>query len=415
MHCPGCRADLGELDPHWASWCESCEWGVDPTPVEDWSSPIDRWWQRRLNALSAREHARLLANGLSDGPSVDHRLVLALAAAVHLVSALVAVGVVLVLIGPVWGGFKVVLAIIGAGLVYVLLPRPRREEELGEPLSRQDAPELWSLVDEAARAVGTPSPDRIELVPWVKAAYGRVGWRRGRVLLLGYPLWAGLTRQGRVALLGHELGHEATGDLTRGLFVGGAVDALAEWRGLLRTPRLSTDGSAQGFLVIVARLLVVLLSPVLLLLLTLEVALDSLSSRAHQYYEHTSDDLGADLAGKQGALDVQQLLLGTDVLELATSVPLRSDPGADLWQAVEQHLASVPERERTRQPLLARRTLQSVDDEHPPTYRRLELLTARADSPARLVLDATRDEAIKAELQAHEPRVRRQLLDASWS
>ncbi|HEY7296021.1 MAG TPA: M48 family metalloprotease [Dehalococcoidia bacterium] len=72
------------------------------------------------------------------------------------------------------------------------------------------------LTGAIARELHMATINEIAVTPASNAAFGRMGWRRRRVLLLGQPLPLTLDSQERVALLGHELGHGVNGDAVRG-------------------------------------------------------------------------------------------------------------------------------------------------------------------------------------------------------
>lgn len=107
----------------------------------------------------------------------------------------------------------VTIAVAGA-IVVALWQVIRAKPELpsGLPVSPQQAPELWSSVNELARELKTRAPDQILLVPDVNAAVteetkllGLLGGRR--TMLLGVPLLQGLTVAQLRSVLAHELGH----------------------------------------------------------------------------------------------------------------------------------------------------------------------------------------------------------------
>ncbi len=107
----------------------------------------------------------------------------------------------------------VTIAVTGAiavALWRVIKAKP--ELPSGLPVSRQQAPELWSIVGELASELKTREPDQILLVPDVNAAVteeakllGLLGGRR--TMLLGVPLLQGLTVAQLRSVLAHELGH----------------------------------------------------------------------------------------------------------------------------------------------------------------------------------------------------------------
>ena len=86
------------------------------------------------------------------------------------------------------------------------------QQPAGAPLTRDDQPALWRVVDELAAAAGTRAPDDVRLVVGVNAVAWEqtrmVGLRTGRrYLLIGLPLVAGLTVGELRAMIAHELGH----------------------------------------------------------------------------------------------------------------------------------------------------------------------------------------------------------------
>ena len=91
-----------------------------------------------------------------------------------------------------------------------------------------------------AAEIGARGVDTIVVEPDVNAAVTTYGPRR-RVLHLGLGLWAVLTPRQKVALLGHELGHFANGDIRHGVVVGSALHTLRLW-----VVVLLARGSATG-------------------------------------------------------------------------------------------------------------------------------------------------------------------------
>jgi Zn-dependent protease with chaperone function len=88
----------------------------------------------------------------------------------------------------------------------------RRPEPVGIPVTRQDAPQLWTLLDGAASAAGTRVPDRVTVVADAAAKIiertrllGLVGGRRD--LYLGLPLLQAWDEAHLRAVAAHELGH----------------------------------------------------------------------------------------------------------------------------------------------------------------------------------------------------------------
>jgi Zn-dependent protease with chaperone function len=88
----------------------------------------------------------------------------------------------------------------------------RRPEPVGIPVTREDAPQLWALLDGAAAAAGTRVPDRVTIVADAAAKViergrllGVFGGRRD--LYLGLPLLQAWDEAHLRAVAAHELGH----------------------------------------------------------------------------------------------------------------------------------------------------------------------------------------------------------------
>jgi Zn-dependent protease with chaperone function len=88
----------------------------------------------------------------------------------------------------------------------------RRPEPVGIPVTREDAPQLWALLDGAAEAAGTRVPDRVTIVADAAAKIiertrllGVLGGRRD--LYLGLPLLQAWDEAHLRAVAAHELGH----------------------------------------------------------------------------------------------------------------------------------------------------------------------------------------------------------------
>ncbi len=140
--------------------------------------------------------------------------------AVAVASLLLASAVVAVRYGPaapVAAGLlcAAVVVALGFAVLAVLAVRAVRRPEPsldGLAVSPADEPQLWSLVRELARHVGTRAPDRIVLVADANAAVVEqntlFGVGRGhRTMDIGLPLLMTLTVAQASAVLCHELGH----------------------------------------------------------------------------------------------------------------------------------------------------------------------------------------------------------------
>jgi Zn-dependent protease with chaperone function len=111
----------------------------------------------------------------------------------------------------VYFGWAIAPAIIFAGMVWralwIELPEPK-----GVPIKRDEAPELFRVIEEARRKLDTAPIHSVQFDWYLNAAFtqrprfGIFGWTKG-YLTIGLPLLLGLSAENLRALLAHELGH----------------------------------------------------------------------------------------------------------------------------------------------------------------------------------------------------------------
>jgi Zn-dependent protease with chaperone function len=118
---------------------------------------------------------------------------------------------------------------LGFAAIYTLVAVVRsvftriREEEPGHPLPRDEAPQLWALVEEVAEHIGTRPVDVIYVTPAPSIAVVERGRPleklRGagqRCLVLGLGALPGMTQAQFKAVLAHEYGHFSNRDTAGG-------------------------------------------------------------------------------------------------------------------------------------------------------------------------------------------------------
>jgi len=261
---------------------------------------------------------------------------------------LVAMGV-LVLFAPTWWVFRVLAAGILIGLAWEVRPRLGSAPDAGDKhlLSRQEAPAAWTLIDRIAATIGARPPRWLLLSPQVNASYSRPGLGSGAVLTLGVPLWVALSCEERLALLGHELGHDRNGDLREGRLAWTAANTLSQWAGVLpifdvwRTaPTLEGRAGAIRTTRFGSRLVVALvLLPLTVTIGVVGGCLRGRLSRSGQRAEYLADDIGAQLAGTPAMLSVLDVLLVADGLVGATRGARLA--GSNPWAAARDYRQEV--------------------------------------------------------------------------
>jgi heat shock protein HtpX len=242
-------------------------------------------------------------------------------------------------------------------------------------------PTTRALVREIAELIDAPMPSRLEVSADLNASAFTAGWRRRRVLSIGAPLWVALSPQARVALLAHELGHFAHGDVLRGRYVSSAAYSLVAWSEVFRL-----DGVARvaGW-------------PVRVALAGYRRLLDVVAAPSHRRQELLADLSSVRAAGTDGAIDALEMVLaivGLDVTANRVAIqPGRPPLGPALREYGESYDAAARAGARRR----GDDQRSAIDDSHPPTTERLRLIESTEWVPAAVVLDDARAASLDRE------------------
>ena len=120
--------------------------------------------------------------------------------------------------GVFWAGLR---PAIGAAV-----PRRRRARLVGVPMSREDQPSLWSLVDDVCEVTGQPGVDELRVTLAESASASEIGPRFRRVLALPLAYLVALGDRELKAVIAHELFHFDHGDVGFSRRLATVYDAL---------------------------------------------------------------------------------------------------------------------------------------------------------------------------------------------
>ncbi|MFE5969989.1 M48 family metalloprotease [Streptomyces sp. NPDC056463] len=391
-------------DGTYVQWCASCDWNVDPGAPDPEPGRIAAA-RRRLAHRYGQELAREMEGAEVARPGRDAAAVLALTLSmlVHGLTVVLAVaGVMLVVLGWDTGALPVVGALLLAVAV-VLRPRFGRLPKDAWSMNRADAPKLFALIDEVGAVAGTTGVDTVVVDAGANAAVTTYGPRRRRVLYLGLGLWEMLGPQERVALLGHELGHFAHGDIRHGAVTNGALRSLHLWLYFLAPSE--PEGLMDRFVNAVTFL------PRCLVLGAVTV-LDLLTLRASQRAEYLADASAARAGSTEAAVALMDRLLlcrsaEGELRREAVAAQMRGGAAGretralaeqDLWGRLADRMGAIPAHEYERLRRVSARRGHSVDDTHPPTHLRRRCVATGGPHPAEVVCGDERLAALADEL-----------------
>lgn len=335
--------------------------------------------------------------------------------AIHALTLLVLVGAIAALFSGIWPLY--LLTALGLGMVWVL--RPRFGKRPGNDwIRREKTPQLFAILDRIGEATGTPAPKYVKLNARFNAATGRLGVRREPVLYLGVPLWQILDGDERLALLGHELGHQVNGDSTQGVLVGTARRSLHEWRVLLYPS--SGGPRMQGAAGLGQLLAPLLLLPFYLTVTGLQKFYGWLQIQVSLRAEFLADDIAAQTASTKAALALMRKLEAHHSVAAYVArakngqrsfrkAPSHED-AMEMWIGLQDYVQTIPEHEYVRAARVSEYRGTQIDASHPAHYLRIRLLKGRP--PRRATVTVTEDEwlGVDLELAAYVAEVGRAML-----
>ena len=398
----------------YVDWCDACGWNLSAPEEREPTGRVDRLYERAGARMASRMTERM-AEQMLTAEALKPRLTPAKIAAYAIAAVVNVLPIVFLAVGvalPILAfpnAFAFVAGIILLGLTWLIRPRFGKEPEEGV-VTRAEAPELHGLIDEVAAALETPTIDTLVVDHAYNASWSVAGLRRRRILTLGLPLVESLPPQSRVALLAHELGHARNGDVRRGLFVGTAVNSLAEIYYVFAPYDEMPDFIGDGFGAFdrVINVVYRIVSKPLWWLLQLELHLLLRDSQRAEYY---ADALEAEVAGTDAAVALEVALLLGSTVDAVVQRTAHAGRDADLFAELHAAVESVPARELERRRRVARLLPARLNASHPPTAKRIELQERRPHRDPQVVLDGERAAAVDAELARHHRRIQARLVD----
>jgi Zn-dependent protease with chaperone function len=397
--CPQCAQQI-PVDPQYVTWCDKCDWNVDPTGAAE-HVPA---WRQRLEHRLAETMYRELEHGRIQRPGWDAaRVVTYLLSAVILLLPLAGLlgGIaLLVFYRPLW--VCILFSIIPFGFALLFRPRAHRLDLDTHLVSREQAPLLFALLDRIATSIGTRPAQFVALEAEPNVYYMRVGWRFRPVIGIGLSLWAGLRPQERVAVLAHEFGHGKNGDARYGWVVNSAMTILNEIQ--LTFSQQPLDVFRQELIYytqadptasIVNRFLNATLGGAAR---AIQWVLTMVGLRGRQRAEYLADRRASEIAGTDAmawALE-RTLLAETSYRAMESALRFGSEVGP--LEAAGRAVSQISARELERRLRVSRLRETRSDSTHPPTNLRTKLIRARPPQHALVVLGTDESRAIDREL-----------------
>ena len=369
INCPQCQGIVYE-HPDYVTWCEKCNWNVLPEGNMQPSSLFDKLYLKAGKKQSEGLLNSMIRNG-SLPPKISFRKILFLAFCtfIHIISLILCLSGIYLIIAE----FPHVLPMIIGSFLLLLAwtTRPRGYRLDTKPLSREQFPAAYQIVDEIASITGAQKVHGIIIDGRFNASIAQTGLRKKQIIYLGLPLLSILEKQEFTSLVAHEIAHGMNGDLNRSFFVSSTISSLITWYQMIKPTKLF-DTDVNSFLIALGLLPVniflLLVSRLIYLSLYLICHLNWFDS---QRAEYLADRYAAEITGKDGLLSFLNKLHLQSLFDFCIQ-KTANDPGVNsLFDELQNRVKRIPDKELERIKRVYSMSDSRLDATHPPTANRI--------------------------------------------
>jgi heat shock protein HtpX len=403
--CPNCSMSLPVYEGY-PTWCHRCYHNLNSVQKKE----NETIWDKTYHRLNKKFGESLFQHVLSSRPEelkgwTSTFLSYLLASCVHLVSlSILIIGCFLL-----WNSkleiVPLLLGIICCVIAYVLRPRIPKLEKDERLLTEKDLPCLFQVLHRITNSLDSKPIYGVVLSGDYNASIGRIGLRRNTILSLGLPLFSNLSSQEKLALLGHEVGHLVNGDLTRGFYVGTALNTLATWYEVLHPDALSFAEGISVFEYISSHIMSLIAQiPKWLFYILLYLLFND--SQQSEYY---ADYISAKTAGTKSALSLLERVHYDHVYMFALQKSAITK--TPFFQSFYDELKKLPEREKLRVRTVIQRETPKIDSTHPSTDQRMKYLEGFPNLQPLLSLTKAEEDKLGKELSQYEASIQDDLVE----
>lgn len=382
--CPSCGVQI-EVNEGYPFWCEHCNWNLAVPSKERQGTA----WER-LERKMRDTYGQALFKQLQDSPVLATKQGMSerVASAYSLVVIGCSVaGFLFSLFGLVtWyhSPFILISCLLILLLAWLSRPRPHLFPKKAILLNADEHPTTMKIFETVAEKMGVEKGIQFALSPYYEAYTSEYGWRRGRIVVIGYPLLFACTPGELTALLAHELAHCRNNDIRRSALVSHAQRILLNWCHFLDPIRDEDDEYHFSFIATFSRWIMRLLFwfPYRLLAVLIHLYWNQ-SQRA----EYEADRMAAQLAGSRNLISLLQITHMNDVVEPLIARHSLQKQNMTLGQHLHETFSKLPEKEKMRILRILERSQQSMDTTHPATHMRIAMLLLKDAPPAYQISD----------------------------
>lgn len=406
ISCPDCQSDIPNIKG-FVTWCE-CGYNINLKPSEKPKSKLekmhdyigDKMGQRIFNGLIQKDE-------LFPEKSSSKLLAFLIATCIHFTSIIAFIVGVYFLVFQYTNYISVAAGLCLLAITWIARPRIPKLAENEHLIKREEYPSLFTAVDELANAMNVKSIDGIVIDDRLNASVTYIGWKRKKIITIGYPLFSILEPEEQLAILAHEFGHIANGDLTRTFYIGTALFTLEKWHQLLEPVPLE-ERENMGFFELPAYYFMALCAQVPYLIY---YSLIHLLFVDKQKGEYLADYRAAKACGYEYLIsslkkfDYNEIFYST-IREIAIT---RSKN--NLFHHLQKNITSMPDREKERLSHISMLEASKLDSTHPPTFYRIKMLEKLKASPSHFPIKRETLVNIGQELDTQQAAIQEQLIE----
>jgi len=362
--CPSCGSSM-DNNFGYVVWCTECNYNINPSFIEEKLNKLQKIYKNMGDKFGKATLNKILESKTIEPTFSWFRL------GTFLVSTLIHgfsifcffTSIIMIFHWYEHFWYKVIGPIL-FGISLITRPKVYKLDKNEQILPREEFSSLYQLVDDIAIKSGIKKVNGIIINQDYNASITTIGIRRKKILYLGLPLLSVLTKEERIALLGHELGHSANHDLSRSFYVGTAIRTVLNWYLILAPERpLHHLGLFEEISSIIMKVVAIIPYGLFLLLV-------HLSWQDKQRAEYYADLFGAKVGGTEASISLNEKMLYSDIFHfiiLKTAVgPYRTQ----FFSKLNEAIIEIPQNEVLRRTRIAEMELSRLDVTHPPiSYR----------------------------------------------
>lgn len=364
--CPDCKREIpGYHD--FITWCD-CGYNVNSKLKKNYESPFEKLYIK----LGEKYGERLVKNimdGYSNTIHLPRMLAYIIASIVHLSSLLCVFFAIYYFVTIEKNIITYFLSASFFLLAFVLRPRIYRLSKDEKIASRVEIPHVYALLDELCEKANVKKVYGVVINDEFNASITEIGWRRRVVIHIGLPLFTVLNHEERVAVLAHEIGHLANGDLKKGYYIHSALNTLKTWFEVLYPEDIASRDNL-GVLELPAFYLLKGLSYIPYgLFYVLALFLYQESQRA----EYAADSFNTSITGSHISISsLKKLYLDRKVDYIIKKLCIENNNGS-FFNEIKEYINRIPKREWERMQRIDEEEKTSLNHTHPPTNFRIKV------------------------------------------